>query len=283
MTNQQILDFQYVLEVEGGDLLRQLQAQSRRRALAVTPFYRELVDQILRELQAGSMAPADIPAYVQQQLINAVADNTLEASIMQAVDTDLQRIARVIESGFDILGRPYGLDEARVIARNNVSRYALDNGVKIGNRMAFQLNSLAREYEGEELIELARAQVGTATSRLRTVMQDIHHSYDRELMFVSAERTGLTHFRYRKVINPNTRWFCKELVRLGYCYTLPQIRNLRNGHGLNVQAFCGGYNCIHSWIAGEPGWPGFSKPYPAGAPFQQIISPEDSKRIRIPL
>ncbi len=282
-TTENIIEFMYVQEVESDKLLDRLRKLTKTKSRSATAFYRGLLDLILDELDAGTLDPADIKQFVKQQLTRSIADDSLERAIFLGLEDDLNDIVRVMEKGFQFLDPEFRLNDLRIIARGRMGKYALDNGVKIADRMAVDIQNIARFYTGQELRDTAELYLGNATTRLDTVINDVLMGYDREMTFLSAEKYGLTHYKYRDVINTNTRFFCRQIVSLPYCYTLEQIEKMKNGHKLDVRTNAGGYRCIHGWSAGKVGWPGFEKPFPEKGRFVSKIGPDESKAVVVPL
>ena len=90
----------------------------------------------------------------------------------------------------------------------------------------------------------------------------LHHARTNARMVVSAYNrigrdqvrrdAGLEHAYYYGDRRTNTRIFCVRCI--GRVFSLEQIERMANGQGLDVKLYCGGWNCIHSWLWMEPDW-----------------------------
>ena len=106
----------------------------------------------------------------------------------------------------------------------------------------------AGKTTGQLLNELEYA-LNVRKDVLNTIVETSARGFDRVSTLSIAERAGITQFRYDGP-KSNLRPFCEDLMKRserGESWTLDQIKQMDNGHGLPAHVHCGGYNCRHRW------------------------------------
>lgn len=265
-----IQQFQKEIGVDRQEFLQALENARGSKSARITAFYRQLLNELIEELQAGDVNARSAERWLRNRIGEFEVSSELEETIFEALESDFNRVSRFLDERFDLLDRAYNIQEARIRARGNLRGYAVQGGRNIGNRLAVEIGALSQIYERDELYEMIREKLNITGHRVSTVTDNIIRGFDTEMVQNLAEQTGLELWRYEGTLVEHSRRFCRRLVRLGYVYTRPQIMQMDNGHGLNPFTFRGGYNCRHSWAPGQEGWPGYERPYPLGARFDAI-------------
>jgi len=95
----------------------------------------------------------------------------------------------------------------------------------------------------EVIASLKKTEIASYQARtmVNTALAGFDNAYSSEL----AKKSGIETFRYMGMAAQ--RPFCQ--TRLGNDYTRAEISQMDNGQGLPVFAYCGGYNCVHQWVA----------------------------------
>ena len=182
-------------------------------------IYRGQIDRISREVQLASGSTFELP-----QTDLAIVETLIEFDIDRVTQTIAQNVA----------------DARVIVARQVLLRDPVD----------------VSEFED--------ATNDTVRRHIETELATSAQGFSNAVKVKQAVDLGLEHFRYAGPdIDKVTRPFCKHLqgqpqsgfdskvvvpdARTSRVYTLDEIRQMRNGQGLDVFSFTGGFNCRHSW------------------------------------
>lgn len=278
MDKELILEFEAEMTVSRDALLEQLERRIPQRTGPLRGFYQNLLDEIINEIESGDLRPDEVEAFVRQRVAAAAQQQELSSAIMRNMQADLSSISRHLGDTFEMLDRPVNVQEARTLARGRIGNYVLEADKRIGDRLATELGALGQQYHGEEFYSMARARINITGNHWRTVADNVLAGYDREMTRQLAGQGGLNYWKYRGVIGENTRFFCRQLLKLGYVYTMDQVMQMDNGQRLDVLTFAGGYRCVHSFVPGREGWPGFERPYQKDGRFTRVPVPGSAGR-----
>lgn len=105
-----------------------------------------------------------------------------------------------------------------------------------------------------DLIEGLHISPAIASTLARTYISAIGNAIN----ISNALSVGYEYFEY--VGSPPEREFCNRVwtglerdgdheVHGDRIYHIDEIRKMDNGQGLDAEWFCGGYNCLHTWVA----------------------------------
>lgn len=277
-----IQQFQKQIGVSREEFLQLLENTRGPQNARITAFYKQLLDDLIDELQSGNIGRYDAERWLRNRVREAVNSRELTDVMLSAMQEDFDRVSRYLDQTFDILERNYNIREARIMARDRLSDYVVSGSKTIGNRLAVEIGALSQTYTREELYDLIADKINVTDARIKTLTDNIIRGYDSEVVDSLAQQAGLFLWKYEGTLIEHSRRFCIRLIRLDHVYTKTQILKMSNGMKLNPFTFRGGYNCRHAWAPGEEGWPGFEKPYPKEIPFATIAAEGGSYRITVP-
>lgn len=123
----------------------------------------------------------------------------------------------------------------------------LDGSIEAIERQ-FARGTVSRSALAEEIFEAAKGPLQHARTNARMVIS----SYNRIGRDEVRRDAGLSHGYYYGEIRVNSRPFCIRCI--DRTFNMEQIERMGNGQGLDVKLYCGGWNCIHSWMWVEPEW-----------------------------
>lgn len=206
--------------------------------------------------------------------LSGMSGERLAALVRAAVDESFQ----VLLSGMgnDVTAR---LDELVKVTSDfylerGVSRLSLENVAQ--SKAAAELNrrfrsNLSKMEEGlfDATLQAVRSTVGQGLDRdaLRTAIMAgaetnaVYADTNSRLVVSGLNRIARDEVRrsaqldyafYYGDARDTTREFC--LKCLGRVFHVDQIASMRNGQGLDVVTYAGGYNCIHSWLFIDLQW-----------------------------
>lgn len=112
----------------------------------------------------------------------------------------------------------------------------------------FARGEINRESMADAIREAADAPMHHARTNARQVVS----SWNRIGRDQVRREAGLKHGFYYGSPRVNSRTFCLRCI--GQTFSIEQINLMDNGQGLPVIHYCGGWNCIHSWMWVEPEW-----------------------------
>lgn len=123
----------------------------------------------------------------------------------------------------------------------------LDKTVEV-MRQNISKGSLSRAAMAESIIEAADGRLHHARTNARMVVS----AYNRIGRDEVRQAADLQHGYYYGNVRTSSRAFCRACI--GRVFSMEQIDRMSNGQGLPVVIYCGGWNCIHSWLWMEPAW-----------------------------
>lgn len=169
--------------------------------------------------------------------VRLTIDRTLRFYEQQGTILDRQTVLAAVQRSADLRM----LDE---LFRDNLESMEdeLFQGTMQALTEALSSGTFDRSAIQERIVALTDAQQHHARTNSRLLVS----GYNRVARLEMANSAGLQHALYYGQIASNTRPFCGLMV--GKIMSREQIAALDNGQGLDVLTFCGGYNCIHSWL-----------------------------------
>lgn len=278
-----IEQFQKQIGVSRETFLQALENTRGSQNARITAFYKQLLDNLIDEMQSGNIEPIAAEQWLRSELRRAAQTDLVSDLMWEAMQDDFNRISQFLNQTFDLLDRSYSIQEARILARDRLSDYVVSGSKTLNNRLAVEVGALSQSYRRGELYQMVANKVNAVDANIRTLTDNIVRGYDTEVVDNLAQQTGLMLWEYQGSLIEHSRRFCVHLIRLGNVYTKAQILKMDNGMKLNPFTFRGGYNCRHSWAPGEEGWPGFEHPYPKNGPFTSIPAEGGSYLITVPL
>lgn len=229
---------------------------------SIENFREAYVDGIINSLgdfTAEDISTIDIDAVVNQALQDTAdfIDDDLAAEIENDVNTIVSDTTDFYsEQGIDMPNLLEAVERREAVQKlteeftNNMGSMrdelldqtitAIENQVTAGN--------ISRSGLMDEILEAADGNLHYAKTNARMVVS----GYNRIGRDEVRREAGLDHGYYYGEIRDTTRAFCRKCV--GQVFNMDQIKLMSNGQGLDVIIYCGGWNCIHSWLWMEPDW-----------------------------
>src|SRR5699024_787829 len=131
----------------------------------ITAFYRQLLADLIDEMQSGEVDPAGAERWLRTKLRRAVQDNAIGELMMEQMADDFEQVSQYLDRRFDLLDRRYNLGEAQAVARDRLSDYALTAERTISTRLAVEIGSLSQIYSGQELYDMIRDKLNVTSHR----------------------------------------------------------------------------------------------------------------------
>jgi len=219
---------QALRQLEGAEQLEQIAILNQLPDALVEAGLQD-VSERLEELFADELSAirTDFAQRLKSEVVFSGIDATLIETLLEGVESSVFQTVRDL-----------GLDVQSELVRQVITgqRLNLDPFVDVVPPRVFR--NLATELE-------------TATS-----------SFSRAVTARKADELGFDLFVYLGVNDKVTRPFCDFLLgdsaklparayipiqRQSNVYTREEIQQMRNGQGLDVLTFCGGWNCRHQW------------------------------------
>ena len=230
------------------NILKKLYKPSKQKVLVSYKQINEL-DANLQKIRDGilkSIVSKDVNIYgMEQENINALLkgmmqdlymDATSRAVILDAIDT--------IDLSFKKLNQ------------------------RLQTRLNRDLNDIvSKGLNKEQIASLLIQSIDVYKHNIRTLTNTIGKGLSRAINISKDITSGVKVFEYIGSQYPE-RPFCKLL--LGKKFTIQQIQRINeigNGQGLDVFAYCGGYNCRHQWTPINP-----KSPVPNETAFNEILN-----------
>lgn len=216
-------------------------------------------DAYIRQIMAGleNITTSTDPETIRRLVKDAIAEsqNVLNIELTQAMQSDVnslidETINFYADQGLkigNIMQAMQGRQDFRALNRLFTSNLSgmeteLFDGTIEVMEMAIQTGQINRAQLAKDIEEVTKSKAHYADTNARLLVS----GYNRMARLEMRDSAGLDHGYYYGSVLSNTRPFCGLMV--GKVLSIEQIRALDNGQGLDVETFCGGYNCIHSWM-----------------------------------
>jgi hypothetical protein len=221
---------------------------------SITAFQQMYVDQIIEALADADLSTADLTNIVNQSLLDAadfidedLRDNinsNIEQVVSETTDFYEQLEGVALPSFGEAVARrkdAQALQEVFIENMGSMREELLDATIE---RAKIQIASGTLNISNlrEELMDAAGGRLHWARTNARMVVGGYNRMHRDEV----RKNQGYDRGYYYGDARTNTRPFCRALI--GKVLNMTQIEELSNGQGLDVKVFCGGWNCIHSWL-----------------------------------
>lgn len=225
--------------------------------------YRQLfTDAVFRGLgdfTAEQLATVDIDELVRNAIMES--EVVLAEDLGQEITSDVESILNDTRSFYDDLGVEMP-DLAEAVSRTREIRqltntfqgniHSMEEELRQGTidvmREALGSGTIDRADIRKEILTLTDAKTAHADTNARLVVS----GYNRNARNEMRKSADIGHGFYYGDARHSTRAFCRYCI--GKVFSMDQINLLNNGQGLDVLLYCGGWNCIHSWLWLEPEW-----------------------------
>lgn len=169
--------------------------------------------------------------------ITSIIDETLAFYQKQGIRLTTPQLIQAIERRRDFRAMQRLLND-------NISQ--IETELFEGTMKVMEEAITSGEIVRDDMMAKIKTITDTQTAYARTNARTIVSGYNRISRLEIADSAQLNHALYYGQIASNTRPFCGLMV--GKVMSREQIEALDNGQGLDVKTFCGGWNCIHSWL-----------------------------------
>lgn len=256
---------------------------------SIDNFVQAYHDSILEGLEGftrGQLTDVNLQQIINNALEGSsdFIDINLSEDIQRSLNQTLSDTADFYEElGIDPIDLVEGIERREEIIqltdefRNNMEtmREELLDGTLEKMKEVIGKHGLDRSLLEAEIFKFADGRAHWARTNARMVVSSSNRIARDEL----RESAGLQHGFYYGAKRDTTRAFCSRLI--GKTFTLKQINNMSNGQGLEVKIYCGGWNCIHSWLWVDPEWdPELKKTLNEATPIVEME--EDYLNISVP-
>lgn len=225
-------------------------------------FREGYVDSILESLGDFSneeLSTANLDEVVKQALRDTA--DFIDADLMDQIDRDVNSIVNNTMDFYNEQGITLpNLGEA-ITRVDEIERLMTEFTENMGSmrdelldgtidtiKQHFAKGSVSRAGLADDIFAAADGNLHHARTNARMVVST-YNRIGREQVRAEA---GLQHGYYAGEIRTNSRAFCIRCI--GRTFDMAQIARMSNGQGLDVKLYCGGWNCIHSWMWVEPEW-----------------------------
>ena len=223
-------------------------------------FEQAYIDAVLRGLADIDPATADVQQIIADAL-GASAD-FIEIDLAERIDREVNTLIDETETFYKDLANVEipALGEAvrrrsdaqaltRLFRENmgQMREELLETTIDEAQRQ-IAAGNLNRTNLRDNILEAAEGKLHWARTNTRQVIGGLNRMHRDQVRIEAGLQRGL----YFGDIRNNTRPFCRALV--GQVFSVEQIEQMSNGQGLEVKTFCGGWNCIHSWMWVNEGW-----------------------------
>jgi len=215
------------------NILKKLYKPSKQKVLVSYKQINDL-DANLQKIRDGilkSIVSKDVNIYgMEQENINALLKGMMQDLYMDATSR------AIILDAIDTIDLSFKKLNARLQTRLNRD-----------------LNDIvSKGLNKEQIANLLIQNIDVYKHNIRTLTNTIGKGLSRAINVSKDIASGVKVFEYIGSQYPE-REFCKLL--LGRKFTIQQIQKINeigNGQGLDVFAYCGGYNCRHQWTPSSP-------------------------------
>lgn len=220
---------------------------------AIDAFEQMYVDQIISALSDADLSTADISSIVNQALQTSA--DFIDVDLMDNINANIEQVVSETTDFYQQIGVTLpALEEAisrRADAQALREIFLSNMGSMREELLETTLDVATRQIAGGTLnLDVLRESIKDAAGgRLhwaRTNARMVVGGYNRMHRDEVRKNQGYDRGYYYGDERINTRPFCRALI--GKMLSLKQIEELNNGQGLDVKIYCGGWNCIHSWL-----------------------------------
>lgn len=230
---------------------------------SISNFREAYTEAILEALGDGfsneDLSSVDLDRVVAEALADSAdfIDSGLAAEIQSDVQTVVgDTIAFYNEQGLVLPDLAEAIERREAVSRltdeftNNMGEMRdelLDKTVEV-MKENISKGTISRAAMSESIIEAADGRLHYARTNARMVVS----AYNRIGRDEVRQAAGLEYGYYYGNVRTSSRAFCRACI--GRVLSMEQIERMSNGQGLPVEIYCGGWNCIHSWLWMEPDW-----------------------------
>lgn len=220
--------------------IKQLKAQLLADIQSNAPKYkRSIVKKLYTLLQNfnGSNTQEFIDDYLRRFQLTAEQKSLIIGDLNQ---TQLN-ISAVWDSYFNRLDKFQPADYNKLVAAFSVNFNDVEDKIKAQVEAEIK-RSVRADYDSRVILKrLQNTTIGfsTAATLVNTGIAQFDNAYQIE----TAQQSGVEFFLYDGILSKNSRSFCVE--HIGRVYTLAELKEMDNHHGIPVDTSLGGYNCQH--------------------------------------
>lgn len=237
--------------------------EGTERYTSIDNFADAYTEAIIRALGDGfsneDLSSVDLDKVVREALADSA--DFIDTGLAAEIERDVNRIVGDTIDFYNEQGIVMPDLVTAIERREDVQRLAEEFTNNMGS-MREQLLDKTVDVMTENISKGTISLADMTESILTAADGNLHHARTNARMIVSSYNrigrdqvrrdAGLEHGYYYGDARKNTRAFC--LRCLNQVFSLKQIERMDNGQGLDVKIYCGGWNCIHSWLWMEPDW-----------------------------
>jgi hypothetical protein len=226
---------------------------------AIDDFREAYVDAIVRGISDRDLT-VDLTSIVESALEGArdFIDVDLIAEIEGDVDTLIESTTAFYENVEGVALPAFGEALQRAEAAKALRKSFVENMGQMREELLNKTLEVAEEQilSGtlnkqalqDSILQAAEGKLHWARTNARQVVGGYNRIHRDEV----RKELELDRALYYGEVRNNSRPFCRQLI--GKVFSLEQIEQMNNGQGLSVLTYCGGWNCIHSWLWVRKGW-----------------------------
>ena len=223
-------------------------------------FEQSYIDGVLRGLSDVDPTTADVEQIVSDAL--DASSEFIDIDLAERIDSDVNSLIDETENFYAEFGDVDipALGEAvrrRSDAQALTSSFRSNMGEMRDELLDATIDEAQRQIAAgnlnrtnlrDNILEAADGKLHWARTNTRQVIGGLNRMHRDQVRQEADLKRGL----YFGDIRNNSRPFCRALV--GKVFSVEQIEQMSNGQGLEVKTYCGGWNCIHSWLWVNEGW-----------------------------
>lgn len=207
-------------------------------------YWDVIKNRIIDALARGTFAPEDREDFKRQ--IRELTGEQFRGWMDDIYDT-FQESLYVVNNLYQDMGVNITRDmtDIRAIEQTNATRIGKFEDATI-RRIADTLRpALLKGMEWQDVADELKKIDSKTQFYGDTLARTLVKGYGRYAKRIKADMAGIKYYEYVGPNRANTRPFCFALN--GHHCSAGEIRLSKNGHGIPVKGYCGGYNCHHEW------------------------------------